>query len=123
MLIDQVPADPSHGIPVTFLGQPALASRASAALAWRSGAPLLVVAARRDPSGVQALSVLDVLLPPPGADRAWIDEATRQATRALERFVLAHPTEWLWLHRRWRLPSGAGASCFPAAAPLHARAP
>jgi KDO2-lipid IV(A) lauroyltransferase len=124
MLIDQVPESPAHGARVSFLGQPALASRAPAALAWRSGAPLLVVAARRSASGRQVLSVLDAHVPPEGAGRAWIDEATRASTRALERFVLDHPTEWLWLHRRWRLPrpSAAALACLSAGAPLHGKA-
>jgi KDO2-lipid IV(A) lauroyltransferase len=122
LLIDQVPSSSAHGVPVSFLGQPALASRAPAALAWRSGAPLLVVAARRDASGVQVLTVLESLVPPAGAGRDWIDRATVASTRALERFVLAHPTQWLWLHRRWRMPSAMPAACFSPGTPLHGRA-
>jgi KDO2-lipid IV(A) lauroyltransferase len=125
LIIDQVPESVAHGVAVSFLGQPALASRAPAALAWRQRAPLLVVAARREPSGRHVLSVLQTLLPPssaspPAADRAWIEEATRASTLSLERFVQAHPTEWLWLHRRWRLPAARRpAPCFPGTRPLH----
>ncbi len=122
LLIDQVPESVTHGVAVSFLGQPALASRAPAALAWRQRAPLLVVAARREPSGRHVLSVLQTLLPPsaPSPDRAWIDEATRASTLCFERFVQAHPTEWLWLHRRWRLPAARRpAPCFPGTRPLH----
>jgi len=121
MLQDQVPALASHGTAVSFLGQGALADRAPAALAWRTGAPLVVVASRRGSSGVQHLEVLATLEPPDGAGRAWIDEATRQATLALERFVFAHPSQWLWLHRRWRrpLPARAASACLPADSPLN----
>jgi KDO2-lipid IV(A) lauroyltransferase len=27
-----------------------------------------------------------------------------EATRVLEEFVLRHPEQWLWMHRRWKPP-------------------
>lgn len=122
MMIDQVPA-PSHAVPVTFLGQAAHADRAPATVAAASGAPLVVAASRRDRSGRHVLHVLDVLHPPTRPSRAWIDEATRRATRELERFVLQHPDQWLWMHRRWkpmlaapcRTPSSSQAEASTAA--------
>jgi KDO2-lipid IV(A) lauroyltransferase len=102
MMIDQVPAAGRRSVPVSFLGQRALADRAPAAMAAMAGAPLVVAAARRDPSGRHVLSVLEVLTPPARPGPAWIDDATRRATRELERFVLAHPDQWLWMHRRWK---------------------
>jgi Kdo2-lipid IVA lauroyltransferase/acyltransferase len=101
MMIDQVP-DARHALPVMFLGQPAHADRAPAAVAAAAGAPLVVAVGRRERSGKHVLQVLDVLTPPARPSRAWIDEATRRATRELERFVLAHPDQWLWMHRRWK---------------------
>ena len=67
----------------------------------------MVAAARRDDAGRQVLHVLDVLVPPPRPTRAWVLEATRTATRALDGFVRQHPSQWLWLHRRWK-PSAPG---------------
>jgi KDO2-lipid IV(A) lauroyltransferase len=103
MMIDQVPDSARHAVRVDFLGAHAYADRAPAALAARTGAPLVVAASRRD-AGRVTIEILDVLAPPKRAGRAWVERATRDATRALERFVLAHPREWLWLHRRWREP-------------------
>lgn len=106
MMIDQVPLRRRHAIDVEFLGQPAHADKGPAALAARSGAPMLVAAARRDAAtGLHELSVLCVLEPPERAGAAWIEDATRRATAALDAFVRAHPSEWLWLHRRWRAPA------------------
>jgi Kdo2-lipid IVA lauroyltransferase/acyltransferase len=104
MLIDQVPELDTHGVLVDFLGARALADRAPAALAAATGAPLVVVAFRREASGVHVIEVLDVLEPPPRGRRAWALRATREATAALEAFVRKHPSEWLWMHRRWRGP-------------------
>ena len=102
MMIDQVPLSPHHASPVAFLGQTAAVARAPAALAASSRVPLVVAAARRDEAGDQVLHVLDVLHPPSRPSQAWVLEATRTATQALDRFVRAHPSQWLWLHRRWK---------------------
>ncbi len=104
MMIDQVPARRPHAIAAEFLGASAWVDKAPAALAARTAAALLVPCARRCEDGVQELDVLDVIEPPERAGSAWIEEATRRATRALEGFVLANPTEWLWMHRRWATP-------------------
>ncbi len=118
MMIDQVPS-PRHATPVTFLGQAAFADRAPAALAASAGVPLVVAASRRDPTGRHELRVLDVLVPPPRPSRAWIPEATRGATRSLERFVLSHPDQWLWMHRRWK-PMLAAPCTTPSSSPVAA---
>lgn len=102
MMIDQVPQSPRHASPVEFLGRTAPVDRAPAALAAASRVPLVVAAARRDRAGGHILYVLDVLRPPPRPSRAWVVDATRTATLLLDRFVRAHPDQWLWLHRRWK---------------------
>ena len=107
MLIDQVPEKEGHGIPIHFLGASALADRTPAALAASVGAPLVVVAFRREPSGGHVIEVLTVLHPPPRERRAWVLRATREATTVLDAFVRRHPSEWLWMHRRWRPPLAA----------------
>jgi KDO2-lipid IV(A) lauroyltransferase len=104
MMLDQVPGERRHGVPVEFLGRVALADRAPAALAAQTGAPLLVAAARRRPDGKLRLELLERLTPPPRPGPAWVEEATVAATRALDRFVREEPASWLWLHRRWKVP-------------------
>jgi lauroyl/myristoyl acyltransferase len=103
MLMDQVPDSTRHGLVLSFLGAPALADRSPAALAACTGCPLVVAASRHD-GGELRIEVLALRSPPASERRTWIASTTREASRALERFVLAHPTEWMWLHRRWRAP-------------------
>jgi lauroyl/myristoyl acyltransferase len=105
MVIDQVPLARRHGVPCDFLGAPAWVDRGPATVAARSGAPFVVTAARRNGDGTHTLTVLDVHEPPARAGRAWVERVTLDATRALERFVLENPSEWLWLHRRWAMPA------------------
>ena len=107
MMIDQAPASTRGSVELEFLGRPALADRAPAALAAASGAPLVVAGARFDGEGTHVLHVLEVVEPPSSPARptgAWIAEATVRAARALEDFVRAHPSQWLWMHRRWKRP-------------------
>jgi hypothetical protein len=59
--------------------------------------------------------VLQVIAPPRRAARAWIAEATASATRALEGFVRAHPSQWLWMHRRWKQADAAASGQRPRA--------
>jgi KDO2-lipid IV(A) lauroyltransferase len=102
MMIDQVPLRRAHAMELPFLGAEAWVDRAAATLAARSGALFAVPAARRLADGTQEIVILDVMQP--NKTRAWIDRATERATGALDAFVRANPTEWLWMHRRWKRP-------------------
>jgi KDO2-lipid IV(A) lauroyltransferase len=103
VLLDQVPAREEHGDWLPFLSRDALTDRAAAALAASQGCPLVVTASRRADGGRHWLHVLSVKHPPLRGRSAWARQATREATRELEAFVLRYPDQWLWLHRRWKL--------------------
>jgi KDO2-lipid IV(A) lauroyltransferase len=120
MMIDQVPSSARHALPCEFLGRSAMTDRAPAALAARAGAPLVVAAGRRALDGTHVLAVLAVFEPPPRPSRAWIDEATRSATAALDRFVRAHPEQWLWMHRRWKPMLAGPCRATPSSLPVEA---
>jgi len=124
MMIDQVPASPGQAVVVDFLGRPALADRAPATLAAAHAVPLVVAASRRDDRGEHVLHVLEVIVPPDRHRHAWIAEATRVATRALDRFVRAHPDQWLWLHRRWKhLDQGRRVATLPGPCTIRSSSP
>ncbi len=104
MMIDQVPPSERGAVRAEFLGGVAFVDRGPATLAARERAPLVVAACRREPGGDHIMHVLRVLDPPARPGREWIDAATVEATRALDGFVRAYPSQWLWMHRRWRAP-------------------
>jgi KDO2-lipid IV(A) lauroyltransferase len=120
MMIDQVPLSSRHASRVEFLGRSAATDRAPAALAASARAPLVVIAAWRDPRGRQVLQLLDVLHPPSRPSPSWVVDATRSATLALDRFVRARPSQWLWLHRRWKpmLPTTSPCKTTPSSSPV-----
>ncbi|MDP9036769.1 MAG: lysophospholipid acyltransferase family protein [Myxococcota bacterium] len=114
MMIDQVPPPNARAVEAVFLGERAVIDRGPALLAVACRAPLVVAASRRGRPGGSVdhlIEVLDVLQPPSPSARgrvAWVDTATVAATHALETFVRSHPSQWLWLHRRWKRPRPAG---------------
>ncbi|MEW4568249.1 lysophospholipid acyltransferase family protein [Tautonia sp. JC769] len=92
------------GLFVDFFGRPASTFKAIALLAIEFNAPIVVGGARRIGDDFQYLveveEVIDV-----NADNAspdLIPELTRRYTAALERMVRRDPTQYLWLHRRWK---------------------
>lgn len=103
MLIDQAPERASGVAELPFLGAPALHDLGPALLAARARSPLLLLLGHRDDDGLHHLELAEAIAPEDlrggaGAIRA----ATARLAAGLERFVRAHPAQWLWLHRRWK---------------------
>ena len=101
LLIDQHLHTPD-AIYVDFFRRPAATTSALAALALRTGAPVVPVFALPLPSGRYRL-VYEHPVDPPHADTAdAVREFTQRCTDVLEMYVRRHPELWLWMHRRWR---------------------
>lgn len=94
------------GIPVEFFGHPAGTFKSLAILALTTGAPVIPACSWREPDGRHVIRFEDPL---PLIECADVSEAIRQNTRAynqaLERMLLRHPEQWIWMHRRWKLRS------------------
>lgn len=87
---------------VDFFERPAATTSAVAALALRTGAPVVPVFAL--PLGGGRYRVIyEHPVEPPRADSAdAVREFTQRCTDVLEMYVRRHPELWLWMHRRWR---------------------
>lgn len=117
MLIDQHMQSPD-AIYVDFFERPAATTSMLAALALRTGAPVIPVFALPLPGGRYRL-IYEHPVPPPDADTPDpVREFTQRCTDVLEMYVRRYPDNWLWMHRRWRdLPSaGDVRGMFPAGA-------
>ena len=101
LLIDQHLHTPD-AVYVDFFRRPAATTSALAALALRTGAPVVPVFALPLPHGRYRL-VYEHPVDPPRADTPdAIREFTQHCTDVLEMYVRRHPELWLWMHRRWR---------------------
>jgi KDO2-lipid IV(A) lauroyltransferase len=101
LLIDQHLHTPD-AVSVDFFRRPAATTSALAALALRTGAPVVPVFALPQPRGRYRL-VYEHPVDPPTADTPdAVREFTQRCTDVLEMYVRRHPELWLWMHRRWR---------------------
>jgi KDO2-lipid IV(A) lauroyltransferase len=92
------------GIAVDFFGHPAGTFKSLAILALETGAPVVPASSWREPDGTHVIRFEEPL---PLIECDDVGEAIRRNTRAynaaLERMLLRHPEQWIWMHRRWKL--------------------
>jgi len=102
VLIDQHIHGPD-AVYVEFFERRAATVSAIAAMALRTGAPVVPVFALPLGGGRYRLIYEHPVEPPadPESDTAVV-EFTQRCTDVLEMYVRRHPDMWLWMHRRWR---------------------
>jgi KDO2-lipid IV(A) lauroyltransferase len=93
---------------VDFFSRPAATTSAVAALALRTGAPVVPVFALPAPHGRFRLICEHPVTPPRTDAPDAIREFTQRCTDVLEMYVRRNPELWLWMHRRWRDEQPAG---------------
>jgi KDO2-lipid IV(A) lauroyltransferase len=101
VLIDQHIQGPD-AVYVEFFERRAATTSAVAALALRTGAPVVPVFALPLPDGRYRLIYEHPVEPPSADSEDAIREFTQRCTDVLEMYVRRHPDLWLWMHRRWR---------------------
>jgi KDO2-lipid IV(A) lauroyltransferase len=95
-----------QGVFVPFFGRAAFTPRAVGDLAVRFGAAVVVGASRRrgpQPGDGHVLEVVELPYDPDPADReAEVVRITAAAVKIQEDAIRRNPTEWVWMHRRWK---------------------
>lgn len=114
MLIDQHMHSPD-AIWVDFFERPAATTSTLAALALRTGAPVVPVFAVPIGKGRYRMIYEHQVPPPADSGPDAIREFTQRCTDVLEMYVRRRPDLWLWMHRRWRdAPVPDTKGMFPA---------
>lgn len=92
---------PEEGVLIDFLGAPAWNTKMPVALARRTGATLLPVFIRANENEHE-------ITISPAVELTGDDLAdTKLLSSNVEDFIKANPTQWLWIHRKWkRVPKG-----------------
>ena len=101
ILIDQHISG-ADAVYVEFFERPAATTSAVAALALRTGAPVVPVFALPSGRGRYRLIYEHPIEPPAADSEDAVRELTQRCTDVLEMYVRRHPDLWLWMHRRWR---------------------
>jgi heptosyltransferase II len=99
ILIDQHAGD--KGIWVPFFGRLASTTPLPAILAKKTGAELLPAAMVTVGVAQWRLELSD-FIPQQGAS---IEEVTYRANLALEALITKRPSDWFWVHQRWKTPA------------------
>lgn len=92
------------GVAVEFFGKPAGTYRSLASISRHTNVPVVPAAGYRLPNGDH---VLEFFPPIPWQEYPTTQESIYRNTlaynQALEKMILAHPEQWMWLHKRWKI--------------------
>lgn len=117
LLLDQNTPPADGGVFVDFFGLPVPVSDAAAALALKTGTPILFGFCIPGKDGTYHVHSAPVILPTDALgedahERAvWI---TRRIADTIEKAIRQHPGAWLWMYRRWRyIPDGVDPARYP----------
>lgn len=93
-----------RGVMVPFFGELASTDRSAAVLALRKGYPICVAGGARVGPGFRFRGMLAATLhvKPTGNREADIERITAEVNRGLEKLILRHPEQYLWIHDRYR---------------------
>lgn len=92
------------GIFADFFGRPAATAPGPAVLALKSGAPIVPAFCERLSEGRYRAVVYPALeFEPTGNEESDVAELTRLVNAAIEAQIRRNPSQWLWLHDRWKL--------------------
>ncbi len=100
ILIDQSVL-PDEGVLIPFLGRTAWATTAPVALARKCGVPLVPFFMHREGERFVIEIEAEMALTP-GDDDAAAQQDSLRLAKCLERYILNYPSEWYWIHNRWK---------------------
>ena len=100
-MLDQNRPTP-QGVFVDFFGTLASTTPGLAFMSAQTGAPVVPVFMRRTPEGRHVLEARPILEPPPDRKEETLLAFTATCTKIIEEEVRQYPSQWLWLHKRWK---------------------
>jgi Kdo2-lipid IVA lauroyltransferase/acyltransferase len=90
------------GIFVPFFGRLASTHRGPALLALRTGSPIFLGTALREPDGRYRIRLQEIPVDRTQETEAAVREVTAAFTARLEAAIRAAPEQYFWHHRRWK---------------------
>jgi Kdo2-lipid IVA lauroyltransferase/acyltransferase len=101
MVADQ--RGPKEGVKVDFFGRKAVVYTGPAALALKTGAPIICGIPIRDKDFKYKMVLVEIPVNDlPESDEEKILQISQRYTSYLESIIREHPEQWLWMHKRWK---------------------
>lgn len=98
----------NSGVFVDFFGRQACTSPGLAVLSATAGFPVYMCHTLRQPNGRLKLFCQGPIPPPADRTPEALRATTQIYTRMLEEVIRANPSQWTWIHRRWKTQPKAG---------------
>lgn len=93
----------SGGVFVDFFGRPASTPQGSAVLARMKDSPIVPAFITENSDGTHTAIIHPYIMPEKTKDKAQdVLVTTAKLTKIIEQHVRQHPSEWFWLHNRWK---------------------
>lgn len=99
-----------EGVFVPFMGRLSSTPVGPAAIALRTGAPIVMGFITRCADGRHEIDFVPPLRPSSREGPDAVLDLTARHAACLEAWVRRHPEMWFWLHRRWKTPPPEGAA-------------
>jgi len=99
MLIDQS-VIPSEGIQIDFLGIPAWCMKVPVLIAKKTNIPLVPIFIKRDKYGHTIELFPEIHFSKTSNNNLQMD--VKKINSYIEQYIIKNPTEWLWIHRKWK---------------------
>lgn len=104
ILVDQS-VMPEEGCLISFLGRKAWASKLPVVVAQKTGVPVVPAFIHRE-GGRHVMTFQPAIRFEGDKSEAGVIRDVQLYTTYIERFIIEHPTEWYWVHRRWKRTEG-----------------
>ena len=101
ILIDQA-VIPEEGYVIDFFGRGAWTTKMPALIARKTGAAVLPAFINRTHKGHRIKIYQEIELSNSDDREKAVKEDTVKFSGFIEKYIIEHPAEWLWIHRRWK---------------------
>ena|SRR5208282_513600 len=91
-----------EGFIIDFLGRGAWTTKMPALIARKSGAPVIPVFINREGDGHVITVYPEVTMKREEMSESAVKDDTQLLSSYIDEYIKEHPTEWLWVHRRWK---------------------
>ncbi len=91
-----------EGYTINFLGRGAWTTKMPALIARKTGTPVIPAFISREGIGHVMTIYPEVLLNREEMSESSLKEDTQRLSSYVDEYIKEHPTEWLWIHRRWK---------------------
>jgi KDO2-lipid IV(A) lauroyltransferase len=101
ILMDQA-VIPEEGCVIDFLGRGAWTTKIPAVIVRKTGAAVIAGFIHRTATGHIITASPEIELSENNDKEEAVKEDTKNFSSYIEDYIREHPTEWLWIHRRWK---------------------